>query len=88
MAPRSRFDSLRTAEDQGTVGRARDARGDGDAIMGLSNTVAAVAVAAASRGAVSAAEPGAVTFAAEDGVAILVIFDYPRRRMILARPTD
>jgi hypothetical protein len=37
---------------------------------------------------VSAAEPGAVTFAAEDGVAILVIFDYPRRRMILARPTD
>ena len=42
--------------------------------MGLSRTVAAIAaiaVAAAGRSGASAAEPGAVTFAAEDGVAIL-----------------
>jgi hypothetical protein len=42
--------------------------------MGLSRTVAAfaaIAVAAAGRGAVSAAEPGPVTFAAEDGVVTL-----------------
>jgi hypothetical protein len=46
--------------------------------MGLSRTVAAfaaIAVAAAGRDAASAAEPGAVTFAAEDGVATVPFED-------------
>src|SRR5258707_13847544 len=32
VTPRSRFDSMRTAEDQGTVGRGRDARAAGNAV--------------------------------------------------------
>jgi hypothetical protein len=76
MAPRSRFDSLRTAEDQGTVGRARDARGDGDAVE--TPNVACC----------GASEETSRLIGSGVRSRFRVIFDYPRRRMILERPTD
>src|SRR4029450_6359682 len=76
MAPRSRFDV--TAYGRGSeYGRTRPrCKGHEDALMGLSRTftaLAAISVAAFGADAAPGAEAGAgaVTFAAEDGVAAL-----------------